>query len=190
MASLAIAFSLSHSLASAQSTFAADGSFSVDADKVSANPSGPKSGNFTIAPTVGAATGSAMWTSPHRYEPQASVEASSLGGGHFGGAVTAWESYSSHAPMQTSLKLVFADSIVNTSSTAQAASFKLGISSLQFMFDYGAREGVNRMSFSAKVYVDGSNNPLWSSTFNYDNSASSYDSPSSGSYVADRKSVV
>ena len=183
VASLAIAFSLSHSVASAQSTFAADGAFNVGQDKANSAANSAQAGSFTIAPAAGPSTASAVGNTAGYYSTLPSIAASSLGDGHFGGSVRAWEFYSAHAPMQTNLKLVFADSIVNTTGATQSASFALGISSLQFVFDYGDRMGFNRMSFSAKVYADGTSAPLWSSAFSYENGMVAYDSTSPGSFT-------
>lgn len=182
VASLAIAFPLWHDLATAQSTFEASGAFSIDADQVG-GPSHPKSGSFTLAPTAGAVGASAIGLPTTYYDSSASVAALSLGDGHFGGSAITHELYGSMSPMQTSLTLVFADSIVNTSGTAQTASFAIGISSLQFMFDYGTRVGTNGASFSAKVYADGASAPLWSSTFSYQNGLPSYSASGPGTYA-------
>ena len=183
VASLAIAFSLSHSVASAQSTFAADGAFNIGADQIYFGPSIAKAGSFTLAPKAGAVAASAIGSPTNYFDSSASVAALSLGDGHFGGSAFTQENYGSMSAMQSHVTMVYADSIVNTTGSAQTASFAINISSLQFMFDYGTRQGVNRVSFSAKVYADGSSAPLWSSTFSYDNGHLPYATSAPGTYV-------
>jgi hypothetical protein len=182
-ACVALAFPLGHGMAAAQSTFSADGSYSVGAD-ASAGLSQPKSGGFAFAPVAGPAGGSAVGSATTRFDSSVAVSAASLGDGHFGGAAMTSEFYGSTSPMQTSVKMVYADTIVNTSGAAQTASFTIGISSLQFMFDYGSRVGSNRVSFAANVYANGSSAPLWSTAFSYQNGLPSFSSSGPGTYTA------
>ncbi len=172
-ACLAVAFPLWSGSALAASTFEASGAYSIGPD-MSGGGSEPKSGGFQLSATGGPVADGANGVSSGRWDSSAVVTASSTGGGQFGSSVSTQESYGSTSLMTSNVTLVYRDTLVNTSSFAQQASFAIDIASLSFGFDFGTRNGTNRVTFAASLYVDGQAAPVWSSTFRYDDGTQSY----------------
>lgn len=188
LTAIALAFPLFPVASFAQSTFSASGSYDVGGDTAN-GLSRVKSGSFTLPATTGAVAQSAVGSPTNYWDSTVSVSASASGDGHFGGAVFTQESYGSRSPMQTQVSMVYSDTLVNTSGAAQAASFTLDIDSLNFGFDYGTRSGKNAVSFSASVFVNGSNAPVWSTSFAYDNGWAAGTYYGTGSYTSSGQDI-
>ena len=172
-ACLALAFPLWSGHSMAASTFEASGAYSIGPDR-SGGTSKPKSGGFQLSATDGPVADGANGIASSYWDSSAALAASSTGDGHFGSSVATHESYGSTSLMTSNVKLVYRDTLVNTSSFDQQASFAIDIASLQFGFNFGTRYGTNRASFAASLYVDGQAAPVWSSTFSYDDGLQAY----------------
>ena len=162
---LVLALALAFPVAQAASTVQANGSFADEADYLAH----AKSGAFTQPATDAAFDASAIGAKVNGIDNSTTVRAVSDGAGHFGAEIVNDRFYGSFAPMTAETHLVYADSIVNTSGTAQAVSFDLNISYLKFAVQTGTLSNRNYASFEARVFVGGALVPVWSAGFSLNN---------------------
>jgi hypothetical protein len=169
---LVLAMALAFPLAHAAPTVEATGSFVDGSDYLSS----AKSGAFT-QPATDTPFGVQAYGAPiSGIDSSTLIQASSDGAGHFATAISNKKLYGSFASMKASTQIVYSDSILNTSGTSQAVDLSLAINRVAFSIDNGAFDGLNRASFMAQVFVDGSSVALWSAGFAIDN-PSNYSGP-------------
>jgi PEP-CTERM motif len=160
-----LALALAFPAAQALPSVAAGGSFSDDADYLST----AKAGSFDQPATSTAFDASATGAATSYYDSSTTVRAVADGAGQFGTAIANTKSYGSFAGMTAASHIAFSDSIVNSSASAQNASFALNISEVAFDVFTGTMDGRNRGSFQAQVFVGNAATPVWRSGFSFDN---------------------
>jgi len=98
------------------------------------------------------------------YDSISTGKSVSDGAGHFASSVSAkHDLVYDPGSVSASTHLSFADSIINTTGSSQAASFGIAINALSFTLNTGWM-GTNTASFAARVYVNNAATPVWQTT--------------------------
>ena len=120
----------------------------------------------SVLPTGNAFSETVVFNKPFYPASQGTSKASADGLGHFGAATSL-----THEPnydpgkLTGNAHLVFNDSIVNSTSTVQSATFGMLVNTLNFNIVTGWM-GNTSASFNAKVFVNNSTTAIWESSIN------------------------